>query len=45
MVGFIWLEAFDGGAYGDAARCEDVGSEAATVNQVAQHALVSEPSK
>ena len=36
------LEAFDGGAYGDAAGCEDVGSEAATVNQFAQHALVGE---
>ena len=38
----IWLEAFDSGAYGDAARCEDVGSEAAAVNQLAQHALVGE---
>jgi hypothetical protein len=42
-VDLIWLEAFDSGAYGDAARCEDVGSEAAAVDQVAQYALVGEP--
>jgi hypothetical protein len=41
-VPLISLEGFDGGAYGDAARCEDVGSEAAAVNQFAQHALVRE---
>ena len=32
MVELIWFEAFDGGAYGDVARCEDVGTEAASVN-------------
>jgi hypothetical protein len=41
-VDLILLEAFDGSAYGDVARCEDVCSEAAAVNQFAQHALVGE---
>jgi len=36
------VKAFDGGPYGDVAGCEDVGSEAAAVNQFAQHALVGE---
>ena len=35
-------EVFDSGTYGDAARCEDVGSEAAAVNQFPQHSLVGE---
>src|SRR5688572_26271591 len=35
-------EVFDSGTYGDAACCEDVGSEAAAVNQFPQHALVGE---
>jgi hypothetical protein len=34
-VDLISFEAFDSGAYGDVARCEDVGSEAAAVNQFA----------
>jgi hypothetical protein len=38
----MWLEALDSGAFGDAARCEDVGSEAAAVNQFPQHARVGE---
>ena len=32
MIELIWFEAFDGCAYGDVARCEDVGTEAAAVN-------------
>ena len=39
VVGIIAMVWF---AIGDAARCEDVGSEAAAVNQFAQHALVGE---
>jgi hypothetical protein len=31
----ISSEAFNSGAYGDAVRCEDVGSEAAMVDQFA----------
>ena len=37
------LKAFDGGADSDAAGCEDVGSEAAAMDQFAQHALMGEP--
>ena len=40
-VDLILLEGLDGGAYGDGARWENVGSGAAAVNQ-AQHALVGE---
>jgi hypothetical protein len=35
-------EAFDSGADADVARCEDVGSEAAAMNQFAHHAPLGE---